>query len=205
MIRIWGRANSTNVKKVLWCAKECDLTWQLLERGGAFGGLDEPEFRKLNPLGLVPVIEDRGLVVTESNAIVRYLAAQYGSVDLFPALPRNRARADAWMDWIQTSMMGPLFTLIVGLVRTPAERRDEEAIAAARTRAGDLMRQMDALLGQQAFLSGAELGIGDIPAGCASHALLSLGIGTELPSVARWYQNLLDRPAYREFVATPLT
>lgn len=205
MIRIWGRANSTNVKSVLWCARECGLSWQHVECGGAFGGLDDPEFRKRNPLGLVPVIEDDDLVLTESNAIVRYIAAQYGTIQLFPVDARERARADAWMDWIQTSMMGPLFTLIVGMVRTPPEKRDEQAIAAARVRASDLMAQMDGTLEQQPFLSGASLGIGDFPAGCASHALISMGIGNDLPGVMRWCQSLLDRPAYREFVAIPLT
>jgi len=205
MIKIWGRANSTNVKKVLWCAKECDLDWQLVELGGAFGGLDDPQFRKLNPLGLVPVIEDGGLVLTESNAIVRYLAGQYAAGKLFAADPRARARADAWMDWIQTSMMGPLFALIVGLVRTSPEERDLAAIAAARARAAELLHQMEETLQRQEFLSGAELGIGDIPAGCASHALISLGIGKELPAVMRWYRTLLDRPAYRELVAIALT
>ncbi|HEV2594636.1 MAG TPA: glutathione S-transferase family protein [Sphingomicrobium sp.] len=205
MIRIWGRANSTNVKKVLWCAEECGLDYQLTELGGKFGGLDDPGFRKLNPLGLVPVIDDDGLIVTESNAIVRYLAAEYGEKDLFPPLARKRARADAWMDWIQTSMMGPLFTLIVGMVRTPPEERDHDAIKAARTRARQLMGQMEELLQRQKFLSGERLGIGDIPAGCASHALISLGIGEDLPAVMDWYRRLCGRPAYRDLVAIPLT
>lgn len=205
MIKIWGRANSTNVKKVLWCASECGLEWRLTELGGKFGGLDKPEFRKLNPLGLVPVIDDGGLIVTESNAIVRYLAAEYSPGDLFHGEARARARADAWMDWIQTSMMGPLFALVVGLVRTPPGKRDLGAIAAARTRAAELMAQMEATLERQPFLSGEALGIGDIPAGCASHALISLGIGDDLPAVMDWYRRLLDRPPYRELVATPLT
>ena len=205
MIRIWGRANSTNVKKVLWCASECELSWQLIGKGGSFGGLDDPEFRELNPLGLVPVIEDRDLVVTESNAIVRYLAATYSPLTLFRADPRERAQADAWMDWVQTSMIPHLVTLVYGLVRTPPEKRDLASIAFAHQRAAALMEQLEETLARQPFLSGETLGIGDIPAGCAVHVLISLGIGADLPAIANWYRALLDRPAYRSHVALPLT
>jgi glutathione S-transferase len=205
VIRILGRPNSTNVKKVLWTAAECGLDYELIPKGGAWGGLDDPDFRRLNPLGLVPVIEDDDLVLTESNAIVRYLAAQYGEGRLFPTDPRSRAKADAWMDWVQTSLLGPLFTLVVGLVRTPLEARDQALIDAASKRAAELLRQLEDALAAQAFLSGQALGIGDIPAGCAIHALLSLGIGADLPAIARWYARLLERPAYRDLVAIPLT
>lgn len=204
-MRIWGRANSTNVKKVLWCADECGLRWEHVNVGGAYGGLDTPEFRSMNPLGLVPVLEDGGLVVTESNAIVRYLAATYAAGSLYPLDPRARAIADAWMDWTQTSLIPLLFTLIMGLVRSPPEGRDMVAITAARERALLLIGQLDRTLSRQPFLSGETLGIGDIPAGSAIHALLELGIGDHLPSVLRWYEMLRERSGYQKFVALPLT
>ena len=61
MLKIWGRHNSSNVRKVLWCAEEIGLPYESIEVGGAFGGTQTPEYRQMNPNGLVPVIEDHGL------------------------------------------------------------------------------------------------------------------------------------------------
>lgn len=77
MLTIWGRKNSSNVRKALWCAEEAGLEYRTVDAGGAFGLVDEPAFRAMNPNGRVPVIEDDGFVLWESNAIVRYLAARY--------------------------------------------------------------------------------------------------------------------------------
>ncbi len=98
MLRIWGRRNSINVQKVLWTAAELGLDFELTETGGQFGGTDREEFRARNPNGLVPVIDDDGFVLWESNVIVRYLASRHGG-GLSPADLRARASADRWMDW----------------------------------------------------------------------------------------------------------
>lgn len=60
MLKIWGRKNSANVKKALWCAEEIGLAYESVEVGGPFGGLDSPGFRALNPNGLIPVSRTRG-------------------------------------------------------------------------------------------------------------------------------------------------
>jgi glutathione S-transferase len=60
--------------------------------------------RRLNPNRLVPAIDDDGVVLWESNVIVRYLAAKHAAGTLMPADPALRARAEMWMDWQQTAM-----------------------------------------------------------------------------------------------------
>ena len=76
MLVIWGRANSVNVQKVLWCCEELELEYERIDAGGPFGVVDTPEYRRRNPNGLVPTIDDDGFILWESNAIVRYLAAK---------------------------------------------------------------------------------------------------------------------------------
>ncbi len=85
MLKIWGRLSSVNVQKVVWAVRELALPHTLTEAGGAFGGLDTPEYGRMNPNRRVPVIDDGGFVLWESNAIVRYLAARYGAGSLWPA------------------------------------------------------------------------------------------------------------------------
>jgi glutathione S-transferase len=60
MLKIWGRKNSSNVRKPLWAAEELGLAYEAIDAGGAFGVVDTPEYRAMNPNGRVPVIEDAG-------------------------------------------------------------------------------------------------------------------------------------------------
>ncbi len=108
MLTIWGRANSSNVRKVLWCAEELGLAYQRIDAGGAFGVVDDPSYRAMNPNGRVPLIEDDGFVLWESNAIVRYLVARHGQgTPWWPDDPRQRASADRWMDWMTSTVAAP--------------------------------------------------------------------------------------------------
>ena len=79
MLKIYGRKSSFNVQKVMWLVGELGVDHEHTELGGSFGGLAEPAFRAMNPHGRVPVIDDGGVIVWESHAIMRYLAARYGA------------------------------------------------------------------------------------------------------------------------------
>lgn len=206
MLRIWGRRNSSNVRKVLWCAEEIGLPYESIEVGGAFGGTQSAEYRALNPNGLVPVIEDHGLPLWESNAIVRYLAARYALGTLYPVDVAERARSEQWMDWTSASFAVAFRELFWGVVRTAPADRDETRIAAALVRCGDLLTVADAALAQQPWLSGERFAMGDIPLGAFAYAWFEMPIQRpELPHLADWYARLQQRPAYRKGVMTPLT
>ena len=103
MLRIWGRNNSVNVQKPLWCCEEMGVQYERVDAGGTFGVVNTPQYRNLNPNGLVPTIEDDGFVLWESNAIVRYLAAKHSPGKLWPEDLKVRAEADKWMDWQTTT------------------------------------------------------------------------------------------------------
>ena len=94
MLKIYGYAQSINVRKVLWACEELGLAFERQDWGGAFRSTSEPQFRALNPVGMVPVIDDDGEVVWESNVIVRYLATSRGRTDLLPTEPAPRARVE---------------------------------------------------------------------------------------------------------------
>ncbi len=126
MLKIWGRKNSSNVRKVLWCAEEAGLAYERIDAGGAFGVVNDAPYRALNPNGVVPTLEDEGFVLWESNTIVRYLAARYAP-DLYPQDLQQRASAEKWMDWTTSSLAAPFRTVFWGTVRTPPEQRDPAA------------------------------------------------------------------------------
>lgn len=206
MLKIWGRRNSSNVRKVLWCAEEIGLPYESIEVGGAFGGTHSAEYRAMNPNALVPAIEDNGLPLWESNTIVRYLAARYALGILYPEDVAERAQSEKWMDWTTSSFAVAFRDLFWGVVRTAPADRDEARIAAALLRCGELLAVADTELARQPWLSGDAFAMGDIPLGAFAYAWFEMPIQRpELPHLAVWYDRLQQRPAYRTAVMTPLT
>lgn len=207
MLTIWGRANSSNVRKVLWCAEELGLTYQRIEAGGAFGVVDDPAYRARNPNGKVPLIEDDGFVLWESNAIVRYLVARHGQgTPWWPDDPRQRASADRWMDWMTSTLAAPFRDVFWGVLRTPPDRQDWPRIEAARQECAALLAIADQALAAQPYLSGQAPGMGDIPLGSFAYAWFEMPIERPpLPHLLAWYERLKARPAYRSAVMSPLT
>ena len=132
MITVWGRKTSSNVQAVMWALAELGLDCERLDVGGAFGGTDTPEYRAMNPNGLVPTIRDRGVFRWESAAIVRYLGAKYANASFWPTDPVERARIDQWAEWSKTTFGPTLLTgIFLPLIVTREENRDAKALAAA--------------------------------------------------------------------------
>ena len=206
MLRIWGRLSSVNVQKVVWCADELGLAYERIDAGGKFGVNDTPEYLAMNPNGLVPVIEEDGFVLYESNAIVRYLTSRAGAA-LFPADLRRRADVDRWMEWQSTNYtpaMGPAFWQ---LIRTPEAQRDRAAIEASRAKSEKLTGVLDAHLAQRRYLSGDAFSAADLVVCCAAHRWLNLPLEREArPHFERWYAELAARPASRQVTSqVPIT
>lgn len=207
MLKIWGRKNSSNVRKALWIAEELHLPYETVDAGGAFGLVDGPEYRAKNPNGRIPMIEDDGFVLWESNAIVRYLAGRYapGSA-LHPADPQQRAVADKWMDWTTSSFAEPFRHVFWGVLRTPAEQQDWVQINGAIKTVQSLLVIVDEALVEQPYLSGADFGMGDIPLGSFIYAWFEMPIERpSMPHLESWYERLKARPAYQAAVMTALT
>ncbi|TWT00331.1 glutathione S-transferase family protein [Reyranella sp. CPCC 100927] len=207
MLKVWGRRSSFNVQKVLWLVGELGLAHEHIPAGGDFGELDEPSFRALNPHGRVPVIEDGDVVVWESQAILRYLAARYGQGRFWSDDPAERAQVDRWMDWSQTALQPDFLNGVFwGYYRTPEAQRNTTAIARSIARCAQHFRQLDAVLATQPFLCGADLTLADIPAGTSLYRYFELDIERPgVPHVVAWYQRLQDRPAFREHIMLPFS
>ena len=206
MLKIWGRQNSINVQKVLWCCEELGLPFERVNVGGPFGGNDEPWYLALNPTGLVPTISDEGFVLWESNAIVRYLASRHGVGTLWPENPQARAEADQWIDFHTTTLWASLRPVFLGLVRTPPEKRDKALIEASRQKAEEAFAILDAHLNGRDYVGGSSPNMGDIPLGAAAYRWFELEIPRpSMPSLEAWYERLRSRPAYRTNVMLPFS
>lgn len=206
MLKIWGRLNSINVQKVVWAAEEAGVPYERVDAGLQFGIVNTPEYRRMNPNGLVPVIDDDGFILWESNAILRYLAAKYPAAGMWPDDIRARANADRWCDWIPGTFYGAYGAAFMGLVRTPVDKRDAVAIEASRTKADALLAILDDHLADHKMIAGAAFSYGDIVAGTALHRWLNMPVErSPRPAIARWYGELMQRPAAQKVLTLPIT
>ncbi|MBL8570521.1 MAG: glutathione S-transferase family protein [Phreatobacter sp.] len=205
MLKVWGRNNSSNVQKVMWCIGELGVPHERVEAGRQFGIVDEPHYRAMNPNGKIPTAEDDGAILWESNAICRHLARKHGR--LMPTALADQARVDMWMDWQQTELGAAVGPVFLGLVRTDPDKRNMAAIDAAKMSAIAAMKVLDAHLAGHLYVVGNTFSVADIPMGVMAFRYKALV--PESPAYAnldRWYAAIGERPAFRAHVSgIPLT
>ena len=201
MLKILGRKNSSNVQKVVWACDEMNLPFEREDIGGPFGRNKDPEYLALNPNGTVPTIVDDGFALWESNAIVRYLAAQHGLGALCPKDARERALADQWMDWQQTVVGPAIFPIFFNLIRQKPADRDMNAVKAGRDKLAQALAILDKQLAKNAYVVGTNFTMADIPLGIMTYRWFTLEIEREtLPALKKWYDRLAERPAFKKNV-----
>lgn len=197
MLRVYGRANSINVRKVLWMLGELGLQYEREDWGRGFRPTDDPVFRKINPVGVVPVIDDGDFRLRESNTIVRYLADKHGRADLYPKDLKTRATIESWMDWASTDFANGMRPVFHGLiVKNPAFADKIEAGAVEW--AGQMQVLEQHLAAGNAYVMGKGFTVGDIPVGLVVNRWFSIPFKKpEFKAVSAYYDRLAERPAYK--------
>ena len=203
MITVYGRANSSNVQAVMWGIAEIGVPYERLDYGHVHGGLDDPDFRAINPHGLVPALRDGDLTMFESSAILRYLAARYGDGGAFwPTDPVERATVDKWAEWGKTSFCrdftAPIFWL---RVRTAARDRDEAELAANIAIFETRLDRLQDQLARHDHAAGPDFSLADIVIGHVLYRWFDIDVPRQpRPLVEAYYDRLTRRPAYRDHV-----
>ncbi|MEW6644680.1 MAG: glutathione S-transferase family protein [Pseudomonadota bacterium] len=206
--RIWGRPNSVNVQKVMWCCHELGLDVERIDAGMQYGRTQDPDYLAMNPNARVPTLVHGDFVLWESNAIMRYLVLQFAPTSpLYPAAPRIRGGLERWLDWSLSTLQPAERPLFWGLVRTPPEKRDMAALLATTDAVAQLWRILDAHLAGRSFVEGEQFTLADITLG--AYARRWFGVeGVEkpvLPHLQRWYDGLTARSGFQAHVARPLS
>jgi glutathione S-transferase len=207
-LKIWGRKNSVNVQKVLWCLRELDLPYERIDAGMAFGRNNEPDYLAMNPNGRVPTLVNGDFVLWESNSIMRYLALAYRPESpIYPQTPKRRAGVDRWLDWTLSTLQPVDRPVFWALVRTPLEQRDMVAIQKDVDAEAVQWRIVDAQLATRRFIEGDDFTIADIALG--AYARRWFGVeGVRKPHLAhleRWFAQFAERPGFQQFLAPPMS
>lgn len=201
-MKLLGRADSLNVRKVLWAVSELGASVEREDYGGPFGKNDTPEYLKMNPNGLVPTLVDGETTIWESNTIIRYLAAVTPNDGFMGRDAASAARISQWMDWQLASLnphMQVLFAQIVKLGDKRNEKIVEDNTAAANKLLNDVLARS---LPDQGFLGGPQLTAGDVCVGVMLHRYVSLlGTAGLADRVVAYHKALAGRPGFKTHVA----
>ena len=202
MLTVFGRATSSNVQALLWGLEELGLTYERLDFGEDFGGLDTPQFRAMNPHGKIPVLKVGEIALFETPAILRYLATKHGAETFWPRNPLDRAKIDMWAEWskhdVAEAFTGPVFW---EAIRKHPDRRDPNLIACNIERFETALTLAEPQLAGAHFLCGDHLTLADIQFGHVLYRYFDAGLQRRsLPALERYYKRLILRPAYEKAV-----
>jgi glutathione S-transferase len=217
MLRIWGRPTSICTQRALWGIEEAGLRYELtlasatmgpkghVSKGGpAFGVVDTPEYRAMNPNGTVPTIDDDGVVLWESNAILHWLALKHAPERLYGGDPATFACASAWMSWTNEHLEPQLHVLVMELVRLAPDKRNPANRDEANREILKPLWLLDAHLAKQPYVAGERFTMGDIVVGCAVHRWFVFDQPRPaMPRLEAWHARLAERDGFRHHVAPP--
>ena len=207
-ITIWGRPNSVNVQKVLWCLEELDLAFERIDAGMAFGRNREPDYLAMNPNGRVPTLVEGDFVLWESNSIMRYLVrAHRPQSRLYPREPKVRSGVDRWLDWTLSTLQPVERPVFWALVRTPVEERDMAAIQKDADAEAAQWQIVDARLATRRFIEGDDFTLADIALGAYARRWFGVeGISKpEFKNLERWFAQFAGRRGFVKFIAPPMS
>ncbi len=198
MIRVLGKASSINVRKVLWACEEIGVGYAREDWGSGFRDTRIPEFLTLNPNGLVPVVIVDGLVLWESNTILRYLASARRRADLLPAEPAGRAEVEKWMDWQATEFNNSWRYAFQALIRKNPSFGDEGELITSVSEWSRHVAILDQVLQHHAYVAGDSFTLADIPIGLSVNRWFAAPIvgRADFRAVSEYFERLSTRPAF---------
>src|SRR5262249_2742770 len=193
--------------KALAVARHLGLAFELCPVDLLNGAHMKPEFGALNPNRKMPVLEDDGFVLWESNAIAQYLASKKPESGLLPADPRRRADVVRWQCWELAHWDPACATLIFERLLKKLFGQGEP-IPAVEQKGEDEIRRYGAVANEwlrgRRYLCGDALTLADFSVGAwlnyASQARYPVD---EFRELRRWYADLMELPAWRESIVTP--
>jgi len=207
-LTIWGRANSVNVQKVLWCLAELDLPFERIDAGMQYGVTQEAHYLAMNPNARVPTLVDGDFALWESNSIMRYLCMEYRpDSPIYPKEPKRRAAVDRWLDWTLSTVQPVDRPVFWALVRTPPDKRDMAKVQQDADAAAEVWRIAEHHLSTRCYIEGDSFSLADIAIGAYARRWLGVaGIKRpQQPHLARWLALLGERKGFVTHVAPPMS
>ena len=199
MIKLYHAPRTRSVR-IYWLLEELGLPYELKTVEFTPQTLKSPEYLKVHPLGKVPSIEDDGLTMFESGAILEYLLEKYGKGRLAPA-PGTPTRGPflQWVHFAEATALPPLADIAAHSFVRPEAERIPAVIPDARNRATAVLGVIEQALGSKPYLLGNEFSGADIMMGYALLLMKWFGLVTDAyPKSAAYLARLEQRPALQK-------
>jgi glutathione S-transferase len=191
-MKLYDVPRSGNCHKIRMLLSLLQLPHELIAVDLPGGETRSPEFLKLNPRGQVPVLEDEGQVIWDSQAILVYLARKYGGEQWLPAEPLALARAMQWLAVSENELLYGLARARAALqFKAPWNLEECQALGAKG------LRLLENQLAGREWLAGQQATIADIA--CYPYVALTPQTGLSLddsPSVMAWIKRIQAWPGY---------
>ncbi|MCE9669985.1 glutathione S-transferase family protein [Myxococcus stipitatus] len=196
----FGRVNSkvvgvTRDLRVLWTLEELGVPYRVHGVDHPAGELQSEEFRRLNPFTQVPVLEDDGFVLTESAAILLYLAEKTGR--LIPADLQGRAQVTRWCFAALNSVEPPLFQILMIDLLGAADPTGEQRRPGLVKYAERVLSALESRLEGRPHLTGEAFTVADILMTTVLREVRNAGVLDGFPRVAAYRERCEGRPAWR--------
>lgn len=205
-MKLHGHPLSPCTRKVLATAAEKTASVDLVTVDLFTGEHKQADHLARHPFGVIPVLEDDGFVLYESQAIMRYLAAGPGGPPLVPVAARDRARMDQWLSVAQSYIAPHARTLAVQrMVHRPRGLAlDLPAIAEAERALRLAFATLDRALTGARYLAGEAFSLADLgvmPYLASPAVAESANLLADLRHLERWWQDVSVRPSWRAITA----
>ena len=164
MMKLYGFPPTRSIR-VLWMLRELGVEFEFVNVSLVAGENRAPEFLALNPAGKLPVLVDGDFVLTESVAIVLYLAEKYASKGLVPSEPEARAQVNKWLLFAATELEQPLWRIARHTAIYPEDKRLPAEVLLARQDFHDMAAVMEEHMRARQFLVGDGVTVADFVAG----------------------------------------
>jgi glutathione S-transferase len=175
--------------RALWVLNELNLDFEFVSVDLRKGEHQLPDFLKLNPAAKIPVLVDGDCVVTESVAIVLYLAEKFPEKMLFPTGLKERAEVYRWIMFAATELEQPLWRIARNTFLYPEDKRQPLDIAIARSEFTAMASVLEAHMQGRAFICGASFSVVD----CVTAYLVDWANENSLLTNMPNLQNYLER------------
>lgn len=156
-----------------------------------------PEYKKIHPLGRIPALDDDGVIVWESGAILQYVAEKFPAARLLPESLRDRAQVYTWLHFAEGQMHPQIGALGFQMFRRAPDQRDEKVLARGRKRVPQMLQALDGQLAGREYIAG-DFSIAD----CANAPWIDVAppLGIDLDpfeNVRAWMERMRSRPSWQ--------
>ncbi|MBY0531337.1 MAG: glutathione S-transferase N-terminal domain-containing protein [Xanthobacteraceae bacterium] len=204
-MKVYGHPWSINTRKVLATLAEKGQEAELILVDLPRGGQHAPEHIARHPFAKAPVIEDDGLMIYESAAIMRYIDGKYNSTALVPAKRRNEALMDQWISIGQTYFGEPAHALAIEAIFKRVRKLGEPDPGRIKDLQSVLKKPLDVMdgwLGWRPYLSGDDFSLADLTFMPYFEYMSRLAAACDLiasrQNVANWWQTVSKRSSWEK-------